>query len=71
MADFLLEIGCEEIPARMIDAASTELAERVAKLLERERLIAAWDAFVSAHPDGTFFHRAAWSAHRQGCSSPV
>jgi glycyl-tRNA synthetase beta chain len=41
MADFLLEIGCEEIPARMIDAASTELAERVAKLLERERLIAA------------------------------
>jgi FemAB-related protein (PEP-CTERM system-associated) len=23
---------------------------------------AAWDAFVLAHPDGTFFHRAAWSA---------
>ena len=22
---------------------------------------AAWDAFVEAHPDGTFFHRAAWS----------
>src|SRR5580658_1298575 len=22
---------------------------------------AAWDAFVTAHPDGTFFHRAAWS----------
>jgi len=22
---------------------------------------AAWDAFVLAHPDGTFFHRAAWS----------
>jgi len=21
---------------------------------------AAWDAFVTAHPDGTFFHRAAW-----------
>jgi FemAB-related protein (PEP-CTERM system-associated) len=21
---------------------------------------AAWDAFVAAHPDGTFFHRAAW-----------
>jgi len=21
----------------------------------------AWDAFVEAHPDGTFFHRAAWS----------
>src|SRR6476646_1363402 len=22
---------------------------------------AAWDAYVSAHPEGTFFHRAAWS----------
>jgi glycyl-tRNA synthetase beta chain len=38
MADFLLEIGCEEIPARMIDAAATELARRVAELLSRERL---------------------------------
>jgi len=40
MADFLLEIGCEEIPARMIDAASAELRERVAGLLARERLAA-------------------------------
>ena len=38
MLDFLLEIGCEEIPARMIDAGSLELGERVGKLLERERL---------------------------------
>ncbi len=38
MPDFLLEIGCEEIPARMIDAASLELRERVHKLLQRERL---------------------------------
>jgi len=38
MPDFLLEIGCEEIPARMIDAASLELRERVSNLLERERL---------------------------------
>ncbi len=38
MPDFLLEIGCEEIPARMIDAASLELRERVHKLLEREHL---------------------------------
>jgi glycyl-tRNA synthetase beta chain len=38
MADFLLEIGCEEIPARMIDAASRELRERVGALLTRERL---------------------------------
>jgi glycyl-tRNA synthetase beta chain len=33
MPDFLLEIGCEEIPARMIDAASLELRDRVQKLL--------------------------------------
>jgi glycyl-tRNA synthetase beta chain len=39
MPDFLLEIGCEEIPARMIDAGSQELRERVGKLLERERLV--------------------------------
>ena len=38
MPDFLLEIGCEEIPARMIAAASQELRERVAALLSRERL---------------------------------
>jgi glycyl-tRNA synthetase beta chain len=40
MADFLLEIGCEEIPARMIDAASQELRERMGALLSRERLAA-------------------------------
>jgi glycyl-tRNA synthetase beta chain len=38
MPDFLLEIGCEEIPARMIDAASQELQKRVQDLLTRERL---------------------------------
>lgn len=38
MADFLLEIGTEEIPARMLDAAEAELARRVGELLLRERL---------------------------------
>src|ERR1035437_1211876 len=38
MPDFLLEIGCEEIPARMIDAASLELRQRMSALLQRERL---------------------------------
>jgi glycyl-tRNA synthetase beta chain len=38
MPDFLLEIGCEEIPARMIDAASQELRDRVSAMLSRERL---------------------------------
>ena len=41
MPDFLLEIGCEEIPARMIEAASQDLRERVGALLSRERLTAA------------------------------
>src|SRR5579862_7556577 len=41
MPDFLLEIGCEEIPARMLDAASLELRHRVQKLLDRERLLPA------------------------------
>ena len=38
MADFLLEIGTEEIPARMIDSARDELSRRTADLLTRERL---------------------------------
>lgn len=39
MPDFLLEIGTEEIPARMIDGAREELARRVGDLLARERLV--------------------------------
>jgi glycyl-tRNA synthetase beta chain len=41
MPDFLLEIGCEEIPARMIDAASSELRDRVSALLAQQRLAGA------------------------------
>ena len=39
MADFLLEIGLEEIPARMIAGAEAELGKRVQELLTRERLL--------------------------------
>src|SRR3954463_5159077 len=39
MPDFLLEIGTEEIPARMIAAAQEELQHRVGDLLKRERLL--------------------------------
>lgn len=39
MPDLLLEIGCEEIPARMIDGARAELAKRFGDLLKRERLL--------------------------------
>jgi glycyl-tRNA synthetase beta chain len=40
MTDFLLEIGTEEIPARMIAAAQAELLRRISDLLARERLAA-------------------------------
>ncbi len=39
MADFLLEIGCEEIPARMLDAAATDLTKRLGDLISRESLL--------------------------------
>jgi glycyl-tRNA synthetase beta chain len=38
MPDFLLEIGCEEIPARMIDAASLNLLELINSVLKDECL---------------------------------
>jgi glycyl-tRNA synthetase beta chain len=38
MPDLLLELGLEEVPARMIDAAQEELARRVGEVLTRERL---------------------------------
>jgi glycyl-tRNA synthetase beta chain len=39
MSDFLIEIGLEEIPARMIASAEAELGRRLHDLLTRERLI--------------------------------
>jgi glycyl-tRNA synthetase beta chain len=39
MADFLLEIGLDEIPARMIAGAEAELGRRINELLTRERLL--------------------------------
>jgi glycyl-tRNA synthetase beta chain len=39
MADFLFEIGLEEVPARMISGAQAELQQRIVKMLERERLV--------------------------------
>ena len=48
MADFLLEIGLEEVPARMIAGAEAELLTRVNALLTRERLLEA-DAKLSTY----------------------
>src|SRR6202789_3376640 len=41
MPDFLLEIGLEEVPARMIASAQAELLKRTLALLEREHLVTA------------------------------
>src|ERR1035437_46504 len=47
MADFLLEIGLEEVPARMITGAEAELGRRVNELLTREVLLAAGDKLTT------------------------
>ena len=39
MPEFLLEVGLEEVPARMLPGAEAELLRRVLALLERERLL--------------------------------
>jgi glycyl-tRNA synthetase beta chain len=48
MPDFLLEIGLEEVPARMIASAQAELLKRSLVLLTREQLISA-DATAHAY----------------------
>src|SRR5579864_936890 len=50
MPDFLLEIGCEEIPARMISDASRELEKRVLDLLKNNRLQPAGDIGTAETP---------------------
>ena len=47
MSDLLLEIGLEEIPARMIAGAEAELGKRVNDLLTRERLLAEGAKFTT------------------------
>jgi glycyl-tRNA synthetase beta chain len=56
MPDFLLEIGIEEIPARMIDSAWQEMAKRLSDLLLRESL---WNAEPSPGMTGIGFLEAA------------
>jgi len=56
MPDFLLEIGTEEIPARMIENAWMEIAKRLSDLLLRESL---WNAEPSPGMTGIGFLEAA------------
>ncbi len=50
MPDLLLEIGLEEVPARMLASAQSELGKRVSALLEREHLL---NAEASVATDST------------------
>lgn len=50
MADFLLEIGLEEIPARMLNGAREELVKRVSDVVTRERLSSSPSAESFATP---------------------
>jgi glycyl-tRNA synthetase beta chain len=58
MPDFLLEIGTEEIPARMMDSAWQDLAKRVIEVLVRESLFKAGSPKTSADTEmpETIFH---------------
>ena len=62
MAELLLEIGLEEIPARMIAAAEAELARRVEGVLTRARLL---DALPSSPATP---RRAGWRCASKVCS---
>jgi len=63
MSDFLLEIGTEEIPARMISSATAELQRRIGELVTRERLCstAEVEAFASPRRIGVVAHGLAAS----------
>jgi glycyl-tRNA synthetase beta chain len=50
MAEFLIEIGLEEIPARMIAAAQAELQRRIVAMLRRENLLDADEAISFSTP---------------------
>jgi glycyl-tRNA synthetase beta chain len=52
MPDFLLEIGTEEIPARMLTSAWQDLIKRVVGLLIRESLFDIGQTLVALAPDG-------------------
>lgn len=50
MPDFLLEIGCEEVPARMLPEATQELQRRVRELLKNHRLEPVGEVMSSETP---------------------
>jgi glycyl-tRNA synthetase beta chain len=53
MPDFLLEIGTEEIPARMLTSASLDLGKRLIELLVRESLLNVEQKLFALDPEAT------------------
>ena len=68
MADFLFEIGLEEVPARMIAGAQAELQRRVVGMLERERLVLPSVAIKSF---ATPRRLAVWIGHVEERQNPL
>src|ERR1700682_401959 len=46
MADFLLELGCEEIPARMLPKAENYLYAIIHNFLDRNKLLPSGEAWI-------------------------
>jgi glycyl-tRNA synthetase beta chain len=63
MSDLLLEIGLEEIPARMIAAAQAELARRAQTLLTRERLLSGEQQIRVPHTSHGEVPGEVWDIH--------
>src|SRR5258708_5813913 len=73
MADFLFEIGLEEVPARMIAGAEAELLRRTVALLEREQLLRTPTMLVEEVDTGEYRHLSAadeWVTTARSYSTP-
>jgi len=60
MADFLFEIGLEEVPARMVAGAEAELLRRTVALLGRERLLVDFNPLSDAKSFSTPRRLTVW-----------
>src|SRR5258707_11656484 len=47
MPDFLLEIGCDEIPARMLSSAENNLYALIHTFLDRNKLLPSDDSWIA------------------------
>ncbi len=67
MPDFLLEIGCEEIPARMIDAAQADLRDACRRTAGRARSLGSTDSLCLDYASPACGDARRMSAITTGC----